>query len=460
MAFQIDPNIPLRAMANPINIGDAFAKAQSYQVNALKLQALREQFNEEKEARLRQKQMRQGMASELQKMQQGTPAQYRTTFPQTMPTGQMPQGMTGVLASERGQNLPQPALFGENILQGNFDINRELVSPEIAPKQPDIKDILMAQFNAAVANNDVATAFDASKKLKELEKSPNKYFQGLTEAIDPVTKQPILLAMTEGGAVPSGYSPKPKEKEQKAPITWKVGKGRTEETWGYDAKGNQVLLGVQSLDAPRVEKPDPVTQALAIAQGKEDIKLAADQRAKVAEKYANASDVIPLLDSYISVLKKTPANLVSSMYYKAKGLASDENPELDALAVANQKAKTLVNYAQKETGPQTDRDVANYLEQVGIASDITLPRSSRLAAAESAKEYAQIVYRKYGNYASDILSGEVTPKELETEPSKPTRSKDELFKLYKEFKADYEAEKDPAMRKIMIDAARADGLIK
>jgi hypothetical protein len=116
------------------------------------------------------------MASELQKMQQGTPAQYRTTFPQTMPTGQMPSGMTGVLASERGQNLPQPALFGENILQGNFDINRELVSPEIAPKKPDIKDILTAQINAAVANNDVATAFDAKKKLRELEKSPDKYF--------------------------------------------------------------------------------------------------------------------------------------------------------------------------------------------------------------------------------------------------------------------------------------------
>jgi hypothetical protein len=96
----------------------------------------------------------------------------------------------------------------------------------------------------------VATAFDAKKKLRELEKSPDKYFGGLTEAIDPVTKKPILLAMTEGGAVPSGYAPKPKEKEQKAPITWKVGKGRTEETWGYDAKGNQVLLGVQSLDKP------------------------------------------------------------------------------------------------------------------------------------------------------------------------------------------------------------------
>ena len=62
----------------------------------------------------------------------------------------MPQGMTGitqgVLASERGQKLPQPALFGENILQGNFDINRELVSPAIAPKKPDIKDILTAQL--------------------------------------------------------------------------------------------------------------------------------------------------------------------------------------------------------------------------------------------------------------------------------------------------------------------------
>ena len=74
--------------------------------------------------------------------------------------------------------------------------------------------------------------------------------------------------------------------------------------------------------------------------------------------------------------------------------------------------------------------------------------------------FAQKVKQKYGNYASKILSGEVTPDELKTEPSKPTRSKEELFRLYKEFKADYEAEKDPAMRKIMIDAARADGLIK
>ena len=215
--FQINPNIPLQALANPVNFADSLIKAQNYETNALKLQALRDEYNAAKEERDRQRAIRQGMVSELQKMQQGTPAQYRTTFPQTIPTGQMPSGMTGVLASERGQKLPQPALFGENILQGNFDVNRELVSPAIAPKRPDIKDVLTAQFNAAVANNDVATAFDATKKLKELEKSPNKYFGGLTKGFDPKTNKPLFLAMTETGVVPvDEYQPYEEPKEQKA----------------------------------------------------------------------------------------------------------------------------------------------------------------------------------------------------------------------------------------------------
>ena len=211
--LNLDTRIPL--MVQERDYGRGFDTMQQAQMNNLKLQALRDEYNAAKEEKLRQKQMRQGMASELQKLQQGTPAQYNTTFHQTMPTGQMPQGMTGVMANERGQNMPQPALFGENILQGDFDINREMVSPAIAPKQPDIKDVLTAQFNAAMAAQDVESAFDAAKKLKELEKNPAKYFGGLTEAVDPVTKQPILLAMTETGAVPSGYSPKVKEKEAK-----------------------------------------------------------------------------------------------------------------------------------------------------------------------------------------------------------------------------------------------------
>lgn len=457
--LNLDTRIPL--MAQERDYGRGFDMMQQAQMNQLKLQALRDEYNAAKEERDRQKAMRQGMASELQKMlQQGTPAQYRTTFPQTMPTGQMPSGMTGVLASERGQNLPQPALFGENILQGNFDINRELVSPAIAPKQPDIKDILTAQFNAAVANNDVATAFDAKKKLADLEKSPNKYFGGLTEAVD-ATGKPILLAMTEGGAVPSGYSPKPKEKEQKAPITWKVGKGRTEETWGYDAKGNQVLLGVQSLDAPRIEKPDPVTQALTIAEGKEKIKQEAEQRAKVAEKYADAESIEPILKQLISQLEKVPKtgigrDIQGGLEYFGAGNEAAQN----AMAEVKNTEALLVPFAQKQTGPQSDKDVQQYKEQVAAASNPLASASSRIAAAKNALMFAERVKKRYGNYASDILSGKVTPDELK-QPNKPTRSKDELFQLKKEYEFNRKKYKDdPEALRILDTKARELGLIK
>ena len=457
--LNLDTRIPLQIQER--DYGRGFDTMQQAQMNQLKLQALRDEYNAAKEERDRQRAMRQGMASELQKIQQGTPAQYRTTFPQTMPTGQMPQGMTGVLASERGQKLPQPALFGENILEGNFDVNKELVSPAVAGRTPDLKDYLDIQLKTAIANQDPDLAFDAFKKLKELEKNPTKYFGGLTEAIDPITKQPILLAMTEGGAVPSGYSPKPKEKEQKAPITWKVGKGRTEETWGYDAKGNQVLLGVQSLDAPRIEKPDPVAQALAIAEGKEKIKQESEQRAKVAEKYADAESIEPILKQLISQLEKVPKtgigrDIQGGLEYFGAGNEAAQN----AMAEVKNTEALLVPFAQKQTGPQSDRDVQQYKEQVAASSNPLASASSRIAAAKNALMFAERVKKKFGNYASDILSGKVTPDELKTEPSKPTRSKEEMFRLNKEFKADYEAEKDPAMRKLMIEEARKDGLIK
>ena len=61
--------------------GRGFDTMQQAQENQLRLQALRDEYNAAKEERDRPKAIRQGMASELQKMQQGTPAQYRTTFP-------------------------------------------------------------------------------------------------------------------------------------------------------------------------------------------------------------------------------------------------------------------------------------------------------------------------------------------------------------------------------------------
>ena len=40
------------------------------------------------------------------------------------------------------------------------------------------------------------------------------------------------------------------EKTQKAPVTWVVPNGRKETTYGYDANGKQIVLGVKNLDKP------------------------------------------------------------------------------------------------------------------------------------------------------------------------------------------------------------------
>ncbi len=47
---------------------------------------------------------------------------------------------------------------------------------------------------------------------------------------------------------------RPTEKAQKAPVTWTVPNGRKETTYGYDANGKQIVLGVKNLDAPKAEK--------------------------------------------------------------------------------------------------------------------------------------------------------------------------------------------------------------
>ena len=319
--LNLDTRIPL--MAQERDYGRGFDTMQQAQENQLRLQALRDEYNAAKEERDRQKAIRQGMASELQKMQQGTPAQYRTTFPQTIPTGQMPKGMTGVLASggmtgvlasERGQKLPQPALFGENILQGNFDVNRELVSPAIAPKQPDIKDILTAQFNAAVANNDVATAFDAAKKLKELEKSPNKYFGGLTKGFDPKTNKPLFLAMTETGVVPvDEYQPyeepkvltaKDKFEQDLAERKFKAEQAQKQKE--YDLEYKKYIADLN--------KPDPVEKAGDIADVKAEAKVRQDLISDAANVVKAYNLINPMINSAIDIVKKLPPDMLQSKY--------------------------------------------------------------------------------------------------------------------------------------------------
>lgn len=465
--LNLDTRIPL--MAQERDYGRGFDMMQQAQMNQLKLQALRDEYNAAKEERDRQRAMRQGMASELQKMQQGTPAQYRTTFPQTMPTGQMPQGMTGVLASERGQNLPQPALFGENILQGNFDINRELVSPAIAPKQPDIKDVLTAQFNAAVANNDAATAFDAKKKLLDLEKSPIKWGMNPQKGINPATGLPDTFVTNESGELRFlNVSPYEEPKTpKKSLIQTSLGYEVVEE--GKLPKGKPV-----STTQPRQSRLQQVTDASGtyildmdtgetrpvLVNGKPVVAPKAAQtpsgeESNAAGFYLRMNEATKLINQFEGKGKPTVGTSAAGALpiigdVLERNLMTPEQQQYKNAALAWIRAKL-----RKESGAaigvdEAEQEYRNYFPVVGDSAEVVKQKQDlRNAAMREMK----------------IASGKALPKaeqELQQpQPSKPTRTAEETFQLKKEYEFNRKKYKyDPEALKILDDKARELGLIK
>ena len=105
--------------------------------------------------------------------------------------------------------------------------------PESVRKDPK----LAIQYYKMLLNG--AKAFD--DKTASMDESGNvitKDALGNTTAIDPAAVKA--------------------EKTQKAPVTWVVPNGRKETTYGYDANGKQIVLGVKNLDAPKTtEEPTP-----------------------------------------------------------------------------------------------------------------------------------------------------------------------------------------------------------
>lgn len=101
--------------------------------------------------------------------------------------------------------------------------------PESVRKDPK----LAIQYYKMLLNG--AKAFD--DKTASMDESGNvitKDALGNTTAIDPAAVKA--------------------EKTQKAPVTWVVPNGRKETTYGYDANGKQIVLGVKNLDAPKTDK--------------------------------------------------------------------------------------------------------------------------------------------------------------------------------------------------------------
>ena len=102
--------------------------------------------------------------------------------------------------------------------------------PESVRKDPK----LAIQYYKMLLNG--AKAFD--DKTASMDESGNvitKDALGNTTAIDPAAVKA--------------------EKTQKAPVTWVVPNGRKETTYGYDANGKQIVLGVKNLDAPKTPTP-------------------------------------------------------------------------------------------------------------------------------------------------------------------------------------------------------------
>ena len=254
MAFQIDPSIPLQANKVQFDPASILMQAQqnglALEKHRFEMQKLREDYDLAKEQRKQQKAMSMGIASDLAGIQSGSPAQYAPPrFEQTPQRGQMPQGMTGVMMREQGQQMPQPQAFGEEILNGDFRLGGGEVTQEaIAGREPLPIDFLKSALKHAMLNRDYDNALKFQKAIQESEKTTNEYYGGLTEGIDPKTGQPVLLAMTKTGAVPSGYAPKVKEKEVKTSLV-KTSKG-------FEVvRDGELPKGTPPVDAPAPEKP-------------------------------------------------------------------------------------------------------------------------------------------------------------------------------------------------------------
>ena len=260
MAFQIDPSIPLQAQRTTFDPASILMQAQqngaALEKHRFEMQRLREQYDAEKEARKQQKAMQMGIASDLAGIQSGSPAQYAPTrFEQTPQRGQMPQGMTGVMMREQGQQMPQPQAFGEEILNGDFRLGGGEVTQEaVAGRQPTYPEMLAIGLKQAMLTKNQDEIFKYAKAIQETEKQATKYGMNPTKGINPQTGQPEYFVVNELGQKQFlGVNPYETPKDAKAPVTWTVPNGRKETTYGYDANGKQIVLGVKNLDAP---KPD------------------------------------------------------------------------------------------------------------------------------------------------------------------------------------------------------------
>jgi hypothetical protein len=245
---------------------------------------------------------------------------------------------------------------------------------------------LTAQFNAAVANNDVATAFDAKKKLRELEKSPNKYFGGLTKGVDPKTNKPLFLAMTETGVVPvDGYQPyeepmSPKEVKANDLAERRFRAEQAQKQKEYDLEYKKYLADLN--------KPDPVEKALTLADARIDAKIKQEMVNDATVFTRDYSTVKPIITQAQLAVKNLPPDMIQTyLQSKLSGTPLNKyfgNPE-QQLAIRNldMVMENIRLLADKPVGNLTMGEQAMVGKSVGIITDINTSKAEKIDAVNT-----------------------------------------------------------------------------
>jgi hypothetical protein len=159
---------------------------------------------------------------------------------------------------------------------------------------------------------------------------------------------------------------------------------------------------VAKLNKSRVNQPK--TNPVDVFRQKEQIKSKIRAEEAAREKLVNATGGLGLLDSYIAALTDAPQSGVSQDIASAAGyFGMGSKKKLGAIARLTQASEALVNYAQKQPGPSTDKDVQSYRAQMGVVTNRSLPAAAKIQAAEQAKALLKKIEKKYGNYSSDAL---------------------------------------------------------
>ena len=256
MAFQIDPNIPLQAGKVQFDPASILMQAQQNAANLEKhrfeMQKLREDYDLAKEKRKQEKAMQMGIASDLAGIQSGTPAQYAPM--QFQQTPQQPKAYTGDLMGGDFQ------LGGNNDpTNGSYQLGGGEVTQEaVAGRQPTYPEMLAIGLKQAMLTKNQDEIFKYAKAIQETEKQATKWGKNPTKGINEKGQPDYFVVNELGQKQFLGVNPYEAPKDAKAPVTWTVPNGRKETTYGYDANGKQVVLGVKNLDAPKSpEEPTP-----------------------------------------------------------------------------------------------------------------------------------------------------------------------------------------------------------